>query len=110
MQAAFNITENMDGSATLYVIEYFEASTNTMCASQTVEPSDSCVDELCTHFFDISSSSCDRSGQISVAVSAENSLGRGPSSTPIVIHGTYIKLIIMIYAQLKCMGTRPLCS
>ena len=99
MQAAFNITENVDGSATLYVIEYFETSTNTRCASQTVEPSDSCVDRLCTHFFDISSSQCDRSGPISVAVSAENRLGRGPPSNPILIRGTHIS-----YAKLKCIG------
>ena len=91
MQAAFNITDGMDGSATSYIIEYFEASTSgmTLCADDTVEPSDSCVDGLCTHFFDLSSSSCDLSGPISVAVSAVNRLGRGASSNPILLRGMY---------------------
>ena len=89
IQAAFNITDNMDGSATSYIIEYFdEDSTNSMCASDTIEASVSCVNGLCTHFFDISSSSCNRLRPISVTVSAENRLGRGAPSAPIVIRGT----------------------
>ena len=81
----------MDGSATSYIIEYFDGSTDTAlpCADNTVDPTSSCVNELCTHFFDISSSRCNLSAPISVVVSAENRLGRGMASTPILIRGTY---------------------
>ena len=85
-QAAFNITDDMDGSATSYIIEY---SDGTVCATETVLPSTSCVDRLCTHFFDISSSRCNRSAPITVAVSGVNSLGRGAASTPRLIRGIH---------------------
>ena len=95
-QAAFNITENMDGSATSYIIEYFDEDSTRMCGFDTIEPSVSCKNGLCTHFFDISSSNCNSLRPISVTVSAENRLGRGAPSTPILIRGAYMYIIIHI--------------
>ena len=89
-QTSFNITDDIDGSATSYIIEYSEVPTNSVCATETVSPSASCVDGLCTHFFDISRSGCDLSGPISVAVSGVNRLGQGVPSNPVLIHGMHV--------------------
>lgn len=78
-QRSFNITEGIDGSATSYTIVYTDAGI--LCDFIKV-PAFRCQGGLCSHLFDVSSSHCVNSTNISIAIYATNLLGDGPASEP----------------------------
>ena len=77
------ITDDIDGSPNVYTIIYSELMSGKLCGLFTVQAS-SCVDERCVHKFNISSSSCSISYDISVSMFSTNIFGEGPSSEPVV--------------------------
>ena len=81
-QRSFNITEGIDGSATSYTIVYTDAGI--LCDFIKV-PAFRCQGGLCSHLFDVSSSHCVNSTNISIAIYATNLLGDGPASEPFSI-------------------------
>ena len=87
-QASFNITNAISGSATSYTVTYTDSVTAADCGTETVLAS-SCQDGdgTCTHFFDVSTSMCDRSARLNVAVSATNVLGEGQPSSQVLAPG-----------------------
>ena len=82
----FNISDDIDGSPIRYTIIYSDSSNKKLCSMDIIEASsDSCEEDVCTHMFDVSSSSCSPSTDISVSVFATNILGDGPHSAAIQI-------------------------
>ena len=72
------------GSASSYTIIYSDSASHGNCDSIKI-PAAKCQRSLCKHIFDVSSSPCSNATNISVAVSATNLLGDGPSSHPVSI-------------------------
>ena len=84
IQALFNITDGFDGSATSYTISYTDLTSGYICGSTTI-PASACENGVCSDWFDISSSLCTQSTNITVTAFATNLLGDGPPSQPIQI-------------------------
>ena len=84
-QKPFNIAEGIDGSASSYTIIYTDTESGGILCDSVKVPGFSCQGELCSHLFDVSSSSCVNSTNISVAVYATNLLGDGPASEPVSV-------------------------
>ena len=84
MQDPFNIFKGIDGSAKSYTITYSDSSSGSSCASATI-PASSCEGGVCSHRFDISSSPCRLSPDITLTAFATNILGDGPSSEAVRI-------------------------
>lgn len=80
MQSSFVIYEGINGLATSYTISYSDSNNGQLCGST----STSCVGGTCSGEFDVSSSSCRPSSNISVTVSVVTNLGKGPQTDPIV--------------------------
>ena len=83
-QDAFNISDGIDGSATSYTVQYSDSVYGYKCGSATI-PASGCQGSICTHVFDVSSSSCPSSADVNITVSATNILGEGLSSVPMSI-------------------------
>ena len=81
VQNSFNISDRIDGSPTFYNITYSDTTFGSTCGLATI-PAFSCEDGICTHTFDIFTSSCSPSTGITVTVFAMNILGNGPTSVP----------------------------
>ena len=80
-QAPFYFSDGIDGSTTSYTITYSDSTSGRICGSATI-PASSCDGGICSCRFDISSSSCLPSADVSVTVFASNILGNGPMSEP----------------------------
>ena len=84
MQESFNFTDEIDGSATHYVISYTAISSHLICDLKTVNISSSWFDgDYFSHTFEVNSSSC-HSSDIVVSVYATNIFGDGPSSSSVI--------------------------
>ena len=77
--------------ATTYIFIYSEASGYHKDCGLAVIESDSlsCIDNICTHMFDMTSSTCPTSTDISVVAFARNLFGNGSLSGP-YLHGIYL--------------------
>ena len=84
LQIPFNISEGIAGSASSYTIIYSDFDSHGSCDSIKI-PAVKCQGSICNHIYDVSSSSCYNATNISVAVSATNLLGDGPTSHPVSI-------------------------
>ena len=85
MQNSFNISDEVDGSASNYTIIYSDSTFGSICGSAMI-PSSVCVGGICSHMFNVfTSSSCPSSTGITVTVFATNVLGNGPLSDPLTI-------------------------
>ena len=84
MQDPFNISEGIDGSAKSYTITYSDSTSGSSCGSATI-PASSCEGGVCSHGFDISSSPCRLSPDITLTAFPTNILRDGPSSEPVRI-------------------------
>jgi hypothetical protein len=80
IQDPFVIYEDINGTATFYMIYYSDSDTGEMCGSNEIY----CDNGTCRGEFDISSLSlCRPSSDINVTISAVTNLGEGPSTIPI---------------------------
>ena len=61
----------MDMSDNVYNIRYVDSDSGDMCGTADIDAS-SCVDGVCSHMFDTSSSPCSRNKSIKVIASAVN--------------------------------------
>ena len=73
----------MDGSPNVYTIVYSELMSGKLCGFFTVQNS-SCVDEKCVHEFNMLSSPCSISRDISVSIFYTNMFGEVLSSESVV--------------------------
>ena len=90
VQDPFTFFGRIDGSASFYTINYFDPTSGSGCGSVTI-PASSCKSVgVCSHMFELLSSSCPHSDDITVTVYATNVLGNGPTSQPITIGISYI--------------------
>ena len=95
-QKSFNITEGIDGSASSYTIIYTDTESGGISVCDSIKvPAFRCQEGICRHLFDVSSSRCVNSTNISVAVYATNILGDGPASEPVSIELYYRNQICM---------------
>ena len=78
-QVPFNITAGTDGSAISYTITYIDSISGSICGLTSIAAS-SCGSRICTDWFDLSSSMCKNSSNITVAAFATNVFGDGPLS------------------------------
>ena len=84
-QESFNISAGVDGSALSYTVIYTDAASGIVCASATLLAT-SCVDQLCVHHLQVSSSNCSTSRLITVNVLGNNLLGPGELSVPVYVN------------------------
>ena len=84
LQDSFNISDEIDGSAQSYTITYTDSMTSTVYSSVGIQAS-SCDGQMCGHQFEVSSSSCVPSADVTITMFATNILGRGQTSNPITI-------------------------
>ena len=77
------VSDNVDGSPNAYTIVYSELMSGRLCGFFTIRNS-SCVDERCVHKFNILSSPCLISNDISVTVFYTNMFSEGLSSESVV--------------------------
>ena len=89
---SFSLTNGVDGSAISYTITYTDTKSELICKSTTI-PTSSCQEETCTHYFDVTSSNCQSSSNITLTVFATNILGNGPSTKPLIITLSLSKLM-----------------
>ena len=83
MQQPSFISDGIDGSVRNYTITYFDSTFGSSCGTANI-PAQSCMDDICTHNFDILNSSfCPPSTTVIVSVVASNVLGSSPPSSPI---------------------------
>jgi hypothetical protein len=80
-KVSFFIYEDIIGSATSYTIKYFDSATGAICGLHSINAT-SCISEVCSNEFEISSSLCTPSSDINVTVSAVTILGEGPQTNP----------------------------
>ena len=100
IQAPFNITDKLDGSATSYTITYTDSTFSYICGSTVISAS-TCESGICSDWFDIASSPCAQSTNVTVTAFATNLLGDGSPSQPIQIvllsdNGTRIRAAFRI--------------
>ena len=81
MQASFLVSDGIDGSPLFYNITLLASSTS--CGSAEINAS-SCRDGICNYEFEVTSTSCSPSTDISVTVFASNVLGIGEASQTFV--------------------------
>ena len=84
MQESFTISDGIDGSATSYTISYTDALSNEMCSAVTISAS-FCVNRMCSHLFEVSSSNCRPFADINVTVFGTNVLGNGTVAHSVTI-------------------------
>ena len=88
LQGTFNISNIVNGSAINYTIIYSDSTSGKSCSLITI-PTSSCVNGICSHLFDVlSSSDCPASANITTTVFGSNVFGNGPPSNP-TISGYY---------------------
>ena len=87
LQNPINISDDVDGSASSYTITYYSLFSGSICGRATIPvPSDFCVNGICRHVFDSSSSVCNDVTQFYVTAYATNVFGDGTPSTPIYVN------------------------
>ena len=103
-QAPFNITTGIDGSATSFTITYINSISGSICGFNGIVAS-SCASRVCTDWFDLSSSPCKNSSNITVAAFATNVLGDGLPSQMFVylFKGVCVCLCLCVYNVCLCM-------
>ena len=84
MQESFTISGELESLVASYTITYTESTYGGVCGLATVLAS-SCVDGICSHTFDVSSSSCPPLSNINVTVFGRNQLGNGSISHPVTV-------------------------
>ena len=79
MQALLlRIYNESNSSASSFVIMYIESMSEKICGSTTI-PAATCINGQCTYVFEVTSSLCTPSSDITFSVSGSNILGNGPS-------------------------------
>ena len=78
------ISDGIDGSATSYTISYLDSISGDLCSSATI-PASLCVEGMCNHTFEVSTSSCPPCVDINITIYVTNILGNGAISDPITI-------------------------
>ena len=69
-----------------YSISYKDSSTGNICSQVTTIPTTSCSNSgVCKHTFEVSSSFCHPSTDITLIVTARNMFGIGKESAPLMI-------------------------
>lgn len=79
LQPPFSISDGIDGSTTLYTINYSNLTSGEVCGSAMI-PGSSCMDSVCSDVFNVTSSRCFPSTELSVTIFASNILGNGEIS------------------------------
>ena len=90
LQSPINISDRgIDGSASSYTITYYSFFSGSICGRATIPvPSDFCIDGICRHVFDSSSSVCNAVTHFVITAYATNVFGDGPTSSPVYINIT----------------------
>ncbi len=88
MQESFIISGEIESIVSSYTITYVDSTYGGVCGLATVSAT-LCVDGLCRHTFDVSSSSCPPLSNIDVTVFGTNQLGNGSTSLPVTIGQAY---------------------
>ena len=81
IQVTFNVSDNIDGSATSYTIQFSDSTSSTDCKDSVTIPASSCSGRVCNYEFEIANSSCSLSADITVTAFATNVFGDGRHST-----------------------------
>jgi hypothetical protein len=89
MQESFTISGEIESIVASYTISYVDSTYGGVCGLATVLAT-SCVNGLCRHTFDVSSSSCPPLSNINVTVFGTNQLGNGSTSLPVTIGQSYV--------------------
>ena len=76
VQESFIISDGIDGSATSYTITYNDALSDNVCGTAII-PASLCVNRMCSHVFEVSSSNCRPFSDINIMVFGTNVLGNG---------------------------------
>ena len=103
LQGNFNISNTIDGSTTTFTIIYNDSISDEYCSPPIIIPASSCANGICSHVFDVlSSSDCPASTNITTTVFASNILGNGPLSNSatsghtIYIHSSIVLCMVAI--------------
>ena len=94
-QDSFDISDEVDGSANSYTITYADSMVGTICSTVEIQAS-LCNSHVCGHQFEVATSSCVPSANITITVFATNVLGSGQTSSLITI-GKMIIIIIFFF-------------
>ena len=88
LQSPINISDRgIDGSASSYTITYYSFFSGSICGTATIPvPSDFCINGICRHVFDSSSSVCDSVTDFVITAYATNVFGDGPTSNPVHVN------------------------
>ena len=84
LQVSFFVSDGIDGSATSYTITYTNPRYGLIC-NRAVAPASQCVNGICSHHLNLSSSNCSAFSEIMVSVFGTNVLGNGTSTNPVTI-------------------------
>ena len=84
MQESFTISDGIDGSATSYTITYTDTLSGDTCGRATI-PASVCLNRMCSHVFEVSSSNCRPFSDINVTVFGTNILGNGTVAQSVTI-------------------------
>ena len=96
MQISFIISGEIESIVATYTINYVDSTYGGICGIATVSAT-SCVNGLCSHNFDVTTSFCPPLSNINVTVFGTNQLGNGSTSHPVTVgqsctvHITYIR-------------------
>ena len=80
---------DLKAHVTSYSITYLDMATGNICSEDADIPAGSCHGGVCRHVFDVSSSFCHPSTNITITVRTLTLLGAGPPSDPITIGNSF---------------------
>ena len=84
MQESFTISGEIESIVATYTVTYVDSNFGAVCGLATVSAT-SCVNGLCSHTFDVTTSSCPPLSNINVTVFGTNQLGNGSTSHPVTV-------------------------
>ena len=85
LQEPVTISDGFQNHIISYNISYSDSATGNICSQTTTIPAVTCYNRICIDLFDISSSFCHPSTNITISVLATSMLGPGQSSDPLTI-------------------------
>ena len=83
MQQPFISSGGGKVSVLSYTIIYSASNSGDICESATISASSCDQHHICEHVFEVSTSSCQPTTDIDVAIFADSTYGRGPTSNPL---------------------------
>ena len=85
LQEPLTISDGFQNHIISYSISYSDSVTGNICSQTTTIPAIMCYNRICTDVFEVSSSFCHPSTNITISVFATSMLGPGQSSDPLTI-------------------------